>query len=221
MNKSLVSPNPFEKLSSAPPASRSARRPCWSQLWLKGLSYSSAVEISYVIVTRPAFIPVRMFFNSLCFLQTCFWILYVKSRVLISVWRRALVSSLVCGQKNNIAKLGLRLSMSDYIHLFVFRNEIREYGANRALSCEIEDWSRCVDVYSMSRGIDSGAAAPLGSPEASLGSSSYNWRNPISSWTIGHVMIHLAVFPRLVRPSNCLQASFLSSDSFYCYCNLW
>jgi hypothetical protein len=50
----------------------------------------------------------------------------------------------------------------------------------------------------------------LVSPEASWGGSSYNWRNPICSWTIGHVMIHLAVPLGQTRPRNCLRFPFVS-----------
>jgi len=77
--------------------------------------------------------------------------------------------------------------------------------------CSVEPKSMNWTVFDLERyRIDSSSEAWLVSPEASWGASSYNWRNPICSWTIGHVMIHLAVPLGQTRRRNCLRFPFVS-----------
>lgn len=94
-----------------------------------------------------------------------FRVVFVKSRVLFSVWRRAVDSSL-CGSMGHgevwlLTTFSVRFHRSVEIQNWNTRTDMTsiEYGAKHALSCE--DWSRRVDLCSMSRGIDSGAAASL------------------------------------------------------------
>jgi len=77
------------------------------------------------------------------------------------------------------------------------------------VQCIIQSMYRTVFDLERYR-IDSSAETWLVSPEASWGASSYNWRNPICSWTIGHVMIHLAVPLDQTRRRNCLRFPFVS-----------
>ena len=77
--------------------------------------------------------------------------------------------------------------------------------------CSVEPKSMYRTLFDLERyRIDSSAEAWLVSPEASWGASSYNWRNPICSWTIGHVMILLAVPLGQTRRRNCLRFPFVS-----------